>query len=144
MSLVLGIERDFPGIEVTDENVPEGKLSAALLELIEPYREQAAKGGRITPMVLLGELAWNLTLLQEEERQREIDEIFAKFFPDADAETVLDLRSILAILMLRKQLLFPDDRRLILNAEALVSGIKLQVGVTSAPILDSPPNPKTP
>ena len=69
LARVLRVKEDFPGMEVTVGASPEGKLSAALLELVEPYREDATNQESFASLVQLGVTAWNLSMFQDDERQ---------------------------------------------------------------------------
>jgi hypothetical protein len=99
-------------------HVERRKISAALLELVDPYLDDAPELDQVRSLAGLGTLAWNLSLLPMSERSRRIREVAQDSkVPDREA-----LTEILQHLVQRKIDLFPDDTRRIFDWEVREEG----------------------
>ena len=86
-------------------------MSAALVELIEPYRDEVSSLDGYRTLVTIGAVAWNLALFPEDERQNHFDQAAREIGPgDEMSEMVLALSR-------RKEQRFPDERRMIVSHE---------------------------
>ncbi|NOQ36436.1 MAG: hypothetical protein GQ569_11170 [Methylococcaceae bacterium] len=88
------------------------KLSEKILELIEPYMSTVAKKNseaRMESLVLIGSTAWNIEVTGKKDLQ---DVIFKTL---STQEEISEIKKTINELIERKQKLFPDDDRLILN-----------------------------
>lgn len=96
------------------------KISAALLDLVDPYLDDAPvlELDQAGSIVGLGALAWNLSLLPKSERDRQI----RKVTQDPEVPDPEFLEEILQHLIQRKLDLFPDDTRRVLDWEVREEG----------------------
>jgi len=107
---------------------PKTALSAAIIQLIEPYEHEATTFRMYTVLVKLATVAWNLTALAEAEREAQIAEIVHKF------ETLdgVAVQEIIQTLSQRKNILFPHEKRLILDCQPTMTPNGYRVIATSA------------
>lgn len=104
------------------------KLSESLLELIAPFREDGQPLPACQALVALGCLAWNLSLVPEEERI-EKTEVAARELGSSEGS---QLREVVGTLISRKQSLFPDDHRMIVSYEVTPTDSGFHLLVASA------------
>lgn len=94
------------------------KLSARLLELIEPYRdphrEDIETHEEMAMLTDAAALAWNIALLPSDEQQERIGQA-VKGLPHHDPQAREAAREFLAALVKRKLKLFPNDDRGVAN-----------------------------
>jgi hypothetical protein len=88
---------------------PDMRLGGLLLELIDPYVEEDISVEIYTKVLILGVLAWNLTLLPAEEGRKMVAATVA--VPLAEEEDALT--EFLDELVLRKRQHWPDEATLI-------------------------------
>jgi len=103
-------------------------MSDALSTLVEPYAELAETEEAFRAVLTLGMLAWNATLLPEEERKDAVEEAVGKL-PEGFRE---DRAQIIGELMTRKERLFPENRRLIVHFEIVETEDACRLLVASA------------
>ena len=121
----------LPGLE---------KISACLIELILPYLPEEAGIQAWRAGIAMAAMAWNLALLPESERDREI----ARMFQQAEARALDDpllLEDLLQLLITRKLRFYPDDPRLILSWEVRKAGSRVHV-TAMATLPDLPKGPE--
>ena len=107
---------------------PRSPLSEALVQLIEPYCQEATNPYAYKALIRLGTLAWNMSSFSESEREKQLVETLReREFPDADA-----LREIGQALSRGKEYLFPHDRRLIVDCNVTLGPDGYHVAVVSA------------
>lgn len=92
----------------------EMKMSDAIGELIKPYSELGDTLPAYKNLVSIACVAWNIANLPQEKRFSEIQEALNNL-PDMTGELRLDMTGFMAELIARKELLFPDNRRFIVN-----------------------------
>lgn len=128
------------------------KLSAALIELCEPFEPENMSTMEFENLIALAAVAWNIAVLPKDERLEKLT-AFMETMPDMKEELVTEIDSVLhddsknsdfapATTMLhligamiqRKDELFPDDIRLVLNYEVKDSPEGPHLTVSSAPI----------
>ena len=101
------------------------KMSEALIEFIEPYRESATTEDELRKLLTMAIVAWNAALIAPAEREALIRKTEDGLPPDMRS----DFRAILEPMILRKQQLFSDNRRAIIEYELTMrpAGPYLQV-----------------
>ena len=90
------------------------KLSARLLELVQPEWNNARDDKGAQNLIGAAILAWNLALDPDEEREAEIADA-AKKLSHCDPGRYAMIRGSLAVLVARKLALFPDDDRYVME-----------------------------
>jgi hypothetical protein len=92
----------------------EIKMSDAITELLKPYSDLGDDLSSHTNLVALACVAWNIANMPEKERFREIQHALNQL-PDTDSELRMDMTGFMAELIERKELLFPDNQRYIVD-----------------------------
>ena len=115
-----------------------GKASAALLQVADPLLELARDPDEMERALALALLAWNLSLLPEEERlermAKVMEEIGSGLVEDGQVgceEFFDDFRAMMAELISRKLALFPFDDRQLADVEVHQRRRRCYVTVTS-------------
>ena len=114
----LGIPANrFKGIRKarTNQEHPRMKMSEALLELVEPFMDEIEDLEGFKNLVSLASLGWSLSLLDDHSAMAALRDFQEIDSPDSDF-----CQWFVALLAVRKQLLFSDDHRMILDWEATV------------------------
>jgi hypothetical protein len=109
------------------------KLSAQILDLIEPYKSLATTSDAFEKLVVLGVVAWNAALLEGEERQALMEASVKAVVDTAGPQTRPDTQASLDRLLQRKLSLFPDDRRYIVDYRLTEAGPDIHLAVASLP-----------
>jgi hypothetical protein len=106
---------------LVEEPTDERKVSDALLELIQPFVRSLApherSQARLEQLVTFGALAWNATLLPGGDLF--LGQSLASLGLDEEGDQVA--RELVAALTERRQRLFPNDRRFIVDTVATVA-----------------------
>jgi hypothetical protein len=100
---------------------PYGKISASLLDLIDPYADDDLPLDTMRKLVVMGVVAWNIASTSNtlDEAAAELD----RFISDTPAlgasagTAAQDFRVAVLGLVRRKRLLFPQDKRLVTSYE---------------------------
>jgi hypothetical protein len=137
-------------------SVPQHPVSGALIELVSPLQEQGMPLEAYRMLINLGVLAWNVAQFPKAERKERMlaffkdilelslsfDEIVAVNSaeevarePAPDMDTVTLVKSLVS----RKDRLFPDDRRFVVEYEVYPKGEEFRVNVVSR-LFDRPPS----
>ena len=111
----------------------QGRLSEALGKLIEPYSHEADSLDSFKALVALGVLAWNFAFFPEVER----DKYLSDDMRELDVPDPKMFRSLIQGLIVRKQRLFPHDRRIIVHYEVTLTSAGFHVMVASTRSGDS-------
>jgi hypothetical protein len=102
-------------------------LSAALIDIIEPYSAEATTLNAYSVLIKLASLGWNLTLIPQTERKKALADLVEQIAPsDSDAvhEVVESLRQ-------RKEILFPYDTRWVVSTNVTMAPNGYHVEVAS-------------
>ncbi len=105
---------------------PDGiKMSEVLEAFVEPYLDLANTLDELRLLFLTAVLAWNIALLPEDQQQAAIDNLVEKGIRAEDEgaeEARADLRSVLNELVARKELLFAEYNRSIVDFRLVDTG----------------------
>jgi hypothetical protein len=125
-ALLERVKQEFPGeIKLAPPgSIPLPPLSRQVTELITPELDAAASPEQEKMAVTLGVLAWNLSLM--EDGLEDMDPKSVEVLKDPV------LREVLQALITRKQGLFPDDLRMILDYQITGLGDGPRLSVVSA------------
>ena len=128
----LGAKREVP--------TPEGeaRMSAVILEVAEPMLKQHGKTPERAKAVLMLVIAgWNKALLPPDKQPALEKEIIDHLVPeDGSAEAIGVAVHIMDTAAERRETLFPDLRKIIVDHEVEIAGGRLTLNVTSAPVPD--------
>lgn len=103
-----------PGTVVETRSLGLPKISDRLIEVARPLLDDTKGEEAERKSIALAAFGWNLAVLPEEEREKELSEIADKLALDDPADKSM-LRDILVSMIGRKNSLFPDDNRFIAN-----------------------------
>ena len=128
----LGAEREIPTPEA------EATMSAVILRLAEPLLKHHGKTPqRAEAIIMLTIAGWNKSMFPPEKQPLIEKELIDSFVPkDGMAEDVGMVVQTIDMVVERRQRLFPDLRKIIVDYECSVSGGRLTLEVRSAPIPD--------
>lgn len=128
----LGVKQEIP--------TPEGdaKMSAVILQIAEPLMNQHGKTAERAQAILMLTIAgWNKSMFPPDKQPIIEKDLIDAFVPkDGSAETVGVAVEVMDIIAERRQKLFPDLLKIIVDYEVTIGGGRLTLGVTSAPIPD--------
>ncbi len=128
----LGVKREKP--------TPEGeaKMSAVILQLAEPLMKQhGTTAERAEALLMLTIAGWNKSMFPPDKQPLVENDLINAFVPkDGSAEAVGVAVEVLDIIAERRQKLFPDLRKIIVDYDVEIGGGRLTLNVSSAPIPD--------
>ena len=105
---------------VLHRNPASRKISDALVTLIQPWLGGEESLDEYRALVEIGEIAWNLALLDPQERKEELASAVKKLAtPDADL-----FRQVLEGMVARKYELFPQDRGVVVGVAVADPGVR--------------------
>ena len=117
---------------------PEGeaRMSAVIIQLAEPLLKQHGKTAkRAETIISLTVAGWNKSMFPPDKQPIIEKDLIDCFVPqDESAEAIGVAIEIMDIVAERRQKLFPDLRKVIVDYELDNSGGRLTLNVTSAPI----------
>jgi hypothetical protein len=107
--------REIPGIGPVDVvRLPTAeKMSRVILDFLGPYLEQTHSDADIEKLVTVGIVAWNTANVAGKEREKLLEATLEKFPADARQSA----RALIEELVRRKEALFADNKRMILDYE---------------------------
>ena len=105
------------------------KMSEVLGEFVQPYLKYAETEEGYRKLMTIALVAWNASLLPKESQAEMIDEVLEKLPPEARA----DGKRIVKGLMRRKQRLFAEYRRAVVDFEVTDLGDAFHLQVASTP-----------
>jgi hypothetical protein len=113
---------------------PQGqvKMSDVLERFAEPYLDFAETAEDYRKLFTVAALAWNAAFLPPSEQEKMVDDILGARVPADSGELKKGLTEIVGALIARKQALFADNTRKIVNLELTetASGFHLSVAST--------------
>ena len=122
---------------------PEGeaKMSAVIMELAEPLMKQHGKTTeRAESIIMLTIAGWNKSMFPPEKQPMIEKDLINAFVPkDGSAEAVAVAMEIMDMMVERREKLFPDLHKIIVDYEVEIGGGRLTLNVTSAPVPDLGP-----
>jgi phytoene dehydrogenase-like protein len=128
----LGVKRDMP----TPER--DAKMSAVILQLAEPLMKQhGTTAERAEALLMLTIAGLNKSMFPPDKQLLIEKDLINAFVPkDSSAEAVGVTVEVLDIIAERRQRLFPDLRKIIVDYEVEIGGGRLTLNVSSTPIPD--------
>ena len=131
----LGAKREVP--------TPEGdaKMSAVILQLADPLIKQHGKtAARAEAILALAVAGWNKSMFPPEEQPHIEKDLISAFVPKGGmAEDIGVALHIMDLIADRREELFPEIRKIIVDYEVVIANHRLTLGITSAtlPKIDS-------
>jgi hypothetical protein len=126
----LGVKREMP--------TPEGeaKMSAVILQLAEPLMKQhGTTAERAEAILMLTIAGWNKSMFPPDKQPLIENDLINAFVPkDGSAEAVGVVVEVMDTIAERRQKLFPDLRKIIVDFDVEIGGGRLTLKVSSAPI----------
>lgn len=126
----LGVQREIP--------TPEGeaRMSAVILQLAEPLLKQHGKTPqRAEAIIMLTVAAWNKSMFPPDKQPLVEKDLIDSFVPKGgNAEDVGVAVEMMDMIAERREKLFPDLRKIIVDYKCTISGGRLTLEVDSAPI----------
>lgn len=110
---------------------PEGEISMsdAISQLIEPFREDAADYQSFHTLVTFACIAWNAAILPFEDQKELLQKTLAEFPPQKN--TRIDVLRLIQALRDRKELLFPNVSRMIVEFNVTELGDDFHIAIAS-------------
>lgn len=118
----------------------EVKMSDVLLAFIEPYLDLTDDWSEQEKLFHLAVIAWNLSLMPENERPAMMDEFMKVALKGNDPLVQQDAREIIDELLARKQKLFDEYKRFIVDFELQDAGKEFHISVASTLLEPIVPN----
>ncbi len=119
---------------------PEGeaKMSAVITQLAEPLLKQHGTNAKRAEMIIsLTVAAWNKSMFPSDKQPFIEKELIDCFVPkDGNAEDIGIAIDVMDMIAERREELFPNLRKVIVDYEVDISGGRLNLNVTSAPVPD--------
>ena len=109
---------------------PEGEISIsdAISQIIEPYRDTANDHDAFKKLVTVACTAWNASILPADEREKMLADM-RKLMPDQESRE--DFTEIVKDLMKRKNKLYPNVDRMIVQFKVTDRGDDFHIAVAS-------------
>jgi hypothetical protein len=126
----LGAKSEIP----TPED--EAKMSAVILQLAEPLiRKHGKTAERAEAIIMLTIAGWNKSMFPTDQQPIVEKDLIDCFVPkDGNAEAVGVAVEIMDLVADRREKLFPNLQKIILDYEAEIGAGRLTLNVTSAPV----------
>ena len=111
------------------KNVPPVKISTAIIEIARPLLEKYQKRNRVSVLIELAILAWNLSFTSDEKMRDEAETSIINNMPDEiDAVGVVSIMELVDMMLERKNKLYPD-LNLVVMSHDLSFGINGQMNL---------------
>ncbi len=110
---------------------PKGEISMsdAISKIIAPYKQDASEYKAFKSLVTLACTAWNLSIQPINEREDLLEKILESLRPDKESISVT--RGLIKELIVRKQRLFPNVNRRIIDFKVTDLGNDFHIAVAS-------------
>jgi len=130
----LGVRSESRSESPTPEG--EARMSAVILQLAEPLLKQHGKTPqRVEAIIMLTIAAWNKSMFPPDKQPLIEKDLINSFVPkDGNAEDVGVALEIMDTMVERREKLFPDLHKIIVDYKCTISGGRLTLEVSSAPI----------
>ena len=135
--LIGRVAQDFEDRDVDLEILEDHKISDALTEFIEPYKNDVQNDRDWVKLLNLAILAWNLSFFSKRQAQQEIEHMLHSnqlVSADTEKEIKEELKNILGQLIARKKRHFSSYKRLIIDFELKNQGDSFHLFVISLPM----------
>ncbi len=109
----------------------EVKMSEVLEEFVEPYLDFARNRNQREKLFSIAVIAWNLAIMPERDRKPMIDQLIEQGLKGNDPLAQQDTREILDEMIARKQALFADNKRYIVEFQLQDRGKTFHLSVAS-------------
>lgn len=119
----------------------ENKLSAAIIDIVQPFLDEAETPAAKEGVLNMGVSAWLAALLPEHNAVDQVREHIQKMCGD-NPEVMAGMQADFEKAIERKRRLYPDDMRMPLDFEIKLIGDKLQFNVVGTPIGSKPKSMK--
>jgi hypothetical protein len=123
------LSEKFAGMVMNPQG--EVKMFEVLEELVEPYLDFTRNFSQREKLFSLALVAWNIALMPENERQQMIDQVIEQGMGGNDPLARQDAREIIDGLIARKQKLFADNKRYIIDFQLQDMGQTFHLSVAS-------------
>jgi hypothetical protein len=110
------------------------KMSEVLEEFVDPYLAFAETRKQRQKLFEIAVLAWNLALISKDERQQMLDKAIEEGITQNDPLARQNTREILTEMIERKERLFPDNQRCIVEFQLQDAGENFRLLVASTPV----------
>jgi hypothetical protein len=128
----LGVKREIP--------TPEGeaKMSAVILQLAEPLMKQHGTTAERAEVILTLTIAgWKKSMFPRDRQPLVEKDLIDAFVPkDGSAEAIGLMDDVMDTISQRRQKLFPDFRKVVVDSKVAIGGGRPTLDVTSAPTPD--------
>lgn len=123
---------------------PQGeiKMSTVLEQFVDPYWPEARTHQERIFLLNIAVSAWNMALLEENERLEQVNSLVSQLSPDPSNPVADEIREMFMELIERKQTLFSTIDRLIVDFELDENRYGANLSVVSTPA--NPISPETP
>ena len=108
----------------------EAKMSDAVTDLIRPYRDWATDLNSFRNLIMLACIAWNAANMPAMERPKALLEAVNRS-PETAFEEMGELMNFLMELVRRKELLYPDNTRMVINFKVSETKDDFHVAIAS-------------
>jgi len=112
---------------------PEGeaKMSEVILDFAKPFLDKCEDEESEKKAIGLAILIWNVSLFPKKKRDQEIENLCSGLSSSEDANDFAALMNYVNILLERKKVYYPDNKRAIINYQMSGSGKNRRLDVAS-------------
>ena len=129
----LRAEPAFKNLKIV-EAANEEKMSAVILQFVEPYKSQATSIQAFEKLIVLAMTAWNAALLEGAARQQMIEGVKETILSSSGQEWNQALDQVLTQLIQRKERDFADNKRFIIDYRVSESEDEYNLAIASTPL----------
>jgi hypothetical protein len=129
----LRAEPAFKNLKIV-EATNEEKMSAVILQFVEPYKAEATSIQAYEKLIVLAMAAWNAALLEGEAQQQMIEGVKETLLSSSGQEWNQALDQVLTQLIQRKERYFADNKRFIIDYRVSESEDEYNLAIASTPL----------